>query len=130
MRHTIAIGVGLVLVLGSLAAGCAAPGTMPEEEPVEQRPYRIQVHMTPNKEEAERRLDQVRSWWSDLPEEARPAPLAASGLHPDIVWQQPYYRVRIGQFATRQDAQEALAAVREQFSDAFIARERISAARR
>lgn len=118
----------LLLTLGSLVAGCAAPEAT-RDEPEEQRPYRIQVHMTSDKQEADRRLAQVRSWWDELPDGERPAPLVESGLQPDIVWQQPYYRVRIGQFATREAAADALSVVKAQFSEAFIARERVPAAR-
>lgn len=128
-HHHIVLGCVLVLALSGLLASCTAPETA-REEPAEQRPYRIQVHMTSDKGEADRVLTRVRSWWEELPEEARPAPLEDSGLQPDIVWQQPYYRVRIGQFATREAAEEALAAVKEAFDGAFIARERVAATRR
>ena len=128
-RHYAIIGCVLLLGLSGLIAGCTAP-EMAREEPIERRPYRIQVYMTPDKSEADRTLAEVHAWWDALPDEARPAPLVDGGLQPDIVWRQPYYRVRIGQFATREAAQEALAVVKEEFARAFIARERTPAARR
>lgn len=124
------LGWALLIGLGGLVASCTALDATrdaPEEEV--QRPYRIQVDMTPDKGEAERLLSQIHTWWEDLPAAERPAPLVDTGLQPDIVWQQPYYRVRIGQFATRDAAEEALTTVKAQFSSAFIARERMQAAR-
>jgi hypothetical protein len=46
-----------------------------------------------------------------------------------VVWQQPYYRVRIGRFAGRAEATPALDAVRAQFGDAFIVPEQVPATR-
>lgn len=131
-RHTYhVLGWALLIALSGLVASCTALDATrdaPEEEV--QRPYRIQVDMTPDKAEAERLLSQIHTWWEDVPAAERPAPLVDAGLQPDIVWRQPYYRVRLGQFATRDAAEEALAAVKTRFSSAFIARERMPAARR
>lgn len=131
MRHNayVLLGLTLLLGLGIVAASCSGPEATREERTV-QRQYRIQVHMTTEKEKAERMLAQVHAWWNQLPEAQRPSSLTASGLQPEIVWRQPYYRVRVGQFATRTAAEEALTAVKKQFSDAFIAPVRVPAARR
>lgn len=132
MQRNTYLVLGLLLLgLSGLVASCAPLDTVRDEpdEPEEQRPYRIQVDMTSDKGEAEQRLAQVQSWWEELPDAERPAPLEDSGLDPDIVWQQPYYRIRIGHFTSREAAEEALSAVKEQFSGAFIAREQASASR-
>ncbi len=37
-----------------------------------------------------------------------------------MAYLQPYYRVRMGAFATREDAEAALALVRRQYPEAFL----------
>ncbi len=123
MHHHASLAVALVLLfaLSIIAASCSGPGTTSQPEPeAPQQAYRIQVHMTADQTEAERAAEQVHAWWRELPAEERPTALMASGLNPDVVWQQPYYRVRIGRFTDRSEAVLALDAVRAQFGDAFI----------
>lgn len=130
----IALGLVLLIALGVLAASCSGPGTTPAppdpEERAPQQAYRIQVYMTSDQAEAEQMAEQVRAWWRELPDDERPPALAASELAPEVVWQQPYYRVRIGQFTERSAAEPALSAVRAAFDDAFIVPVRLPAARR
>lgn len=136
-KGSFARGLALLFALSIVAASCAGPGTTtappdepaaPDEtEPSAPQMYRIQVHMTPDQAEAEQVVDRVRTWWRQLPEGERPDPLVASGLDPEVVWQQPYYRVRIGRFAGRSEATPALDAVRAQFGDAFLVPEQMPA---
>jgi hypothetical protein len=134
MTRTVSIAVGLALlfILGIVAASCSGPRTTtaPPDETEEQPPtrmYRIQVLMTGDQSEAEQAMDRVRAWWRQLPDDERPDALAASGLDPEVVWQQPYYRVRIGLFDSRTEATPVLDAVRAQFGDAFIVPEQVPA---
>ena len=115
-------GLALLIALSIIAASCSGPGTasQPAEREAPRQTYRIQVYMTADQSEAEQVAEQVQAWWQQLPAEDRPAALAASGLAPDVVWQQPYYRVRIGRFANRSEATPALESVRTQFDDAFL----------
>jgi len=121
-RHArLASGVALLFMLSIIAASCSGPGTTSEpEREAPRQAYRIQVHMTADQSEAEQVAEEVRVWWRELPAAERPAAWSASGLSPDVVWQQPYYRVRIGRFADRSEAVPALEAVRARFGDAFI----------
>jgi hypothetical protein len=121
-RHAyVVLTLALLLSLSVLAASCTGPGTTSEpEREAPRQVYRIQVHMTPEQDEAEQVAEQVRTWWQALPTGERPAALSTPGLSPDVVWQQPYYRVRIGRFTGRSEAAPALEAVRAQFGDAFI----------
>lgn len=120
-RASIILSFALLLTLGLLAASCSGPGTTPSPRETEpQRTYRIQVHMTSDQAEAEQVAEQVRTWWQQLPDDERPAALAGSSLDPEVVWEQPYYRVRIGSFPSRSNAEPALSAVRAEFSDAFL----------
>ena len=131
-RHTyIVLSLALLLTLGLLAASCSGPGTTPSpSEPEPQRTYRIQVHMTPDQAEAEQVAEQVRTWWRQLPADERPAALTDAGLRPEVVWEQPYYRVRIGRFPSRSNAEPALSAVRAEFGDAFLVPEQVPVTRR
>lgn len=82
--------------------------------------FRIQIYTTPEKAAADREVEAALAWWDALPAEQRPSTLQAEDLPVFIKWQQPYYRVRIGDFASRPAAERALSAVRNQFPDAFI----------
>jgi len=46
------------------------------------------------------------------------------------VWEQPYYRVRIGRFPSRSNAEPALSAVRAAFGDALLVPEQRPVTRR
>jgi hypothetical protein len=82
--------------------------------------FRIQVLSSVDKAEADRAVDEAMSWWSANRGEA-PQGLFGSQLPVYVVYQQPYYRVRIGNFATRADAQRRLDFVRRQYPGAFLA---------
>jgi hypothetical protein len=83
--------------------------------------FRIQVFSARDQQAAQDFREKVRQWWEQNTEEA---PESVFGDDPPIVieYSQPYYRVRIGAFADRDDAEEALAFVNETYDTAFIAR--------
>ena len=119
--------VGLILGLALLITSCAPMEGVVEPEEEDGEPevyYRVQVHMTTDRSNAETVRSQVEAWWDDLPAEERPSSVAHEDLSAVVVWQQPYYRVRLGQFASREEAQELLPTARDEFSDALVARER------
>jgi hypothetical protein len=111
-----------------------APETRPADPPTAEAPparparpttrtvqgFRIQVVTTSEKAAADAHVEQVLAWWRTVPSAKRPAYLKSNDLPVEIKWQQPYYRVRLGGFATRDEAQRALALVQERFSKAFI----------
>lgn len=106
----------------------------PEAEPEERAPvtrtvqgFRIQVHTSANQAEAEAELAAAMQWWEGLPRARRPLGLDVDSF--DVYWQQPYYRVRIGAFANRAEAEEALALVKPQFREAFIVPDRVTVTR-
>lgn len=95
----------------------AAPAAAPEEPQARQVDgYRVQVFNTSSRDAAERIRDEAAAWWRGAQ--------SASGMSGDmdllIAYQQPYYRVRMGAFATREEADRALALVRQRFPDAFL----------
>jgi hypothetical protein len=83
--------------------------------------FRVQVFSARDQQAAQDFREEVRQWWEQNKGDAATSVL---GEEPPIVVQytQPYYRVRIGAFADRDAAEEALAFVRQNYSNAFIAR--------
>lgn len=119
----------LVLTILALPA-CSGPfagmsvGGEDEEEaaaPVERtiQGYQVQIYTTSNKGEADRVVEQALAWWRDVPDANRPDGMGAE-IDVDVVWQQPYYRVRLGRFAGRNRAAAVLDLARQRFRDAFI----------
>lgn len=90
--------------------------------------FRVQVFSARDKQAAQDFQVQVRQWWEDHRAEA---PTAVLGEEPPIVVQysQPYYRVRMGAFADRDAAEEALAFVRSAYPNAFISRGTVTVTR-
>jgi hypothetical protein len=75
--------------------------------------FRIQVFSGEDRAAAERIRTEAEAW-------SRGQGGAARGLRAEVAWLQPYYRVRLGAFASREDAEVALAAVRAQYPEAFL----------
>ncbi|MGI9175897.1 MAG: SPOR domain-containing protein [Rhodothermales bacterium] len=82
--------------------------------------FRVQIHLTPDKPEADSYVEEALSWWQNVPASQRPDALAAGDLPVEVAWLQPYYRVRVGAFTARSDAETALTLVRDRFPDALI----------
>lgn len=110
--------IGLI-VIAAVLSGCAT--TAPSTPQPPERIYRIQLVQTSDKSAAEATVNRALSWWRELDAAERPVPLREQGFQPDIVWQQPYYRVRVGAFETRAAAREVVPVLRQRFPDAFVA---------
>ena len=108
-----------LLVLAALV-GCATTEDAAEAPPT--RAHRIQVETTDDRAAANATVRRLTDWWAALPPAEQPDGLAEPEFAPEIVWQPPYYRIRVGRFATRAAAEDALAALREEFPDAFVVR--------
>ena len=111
---------GCTLLVLVAFVGCATTEDAAEAPPT--RAYRIQVETTDDRAAANATVRRLTDWWAALPPAEQPAGLAEPEFAPEIVWQPPYYRVRVGVFATRAAAEDALAALRQKFPDAFVAR--------
>ena len=83
--------------------------------------YRIQIFSTQEKRAAEEVLSSATDWWEQA-QEGAPDTLTNEDLSAVIEYRQPYYRVRVGAFAERQQAERALNFVKEEYPDAFITR--------
>ncbi len=73
--------------------------------------FRIQVFSGEDRASAERVRGEAEGW-------ARRR--GAEGYEATLAYIRPYYRVRVGAFATRGEAEAALAGVRTQFPEAFL----------
>ena len=111
---------GRVVVPGGGAA--PAPAPEPSGEPREVDGYRVQVFSSNNRGSAERVRAQALAWWDGAKGRAG----APEYLEARVVYLQPYYRVRLGAFATREEADDALRLVRGEFPEAFLVADRVT----
>lgn len=88
--------------------------------------FRIQIHSSLNKDEAVSKEQQAARWWETIDQGRRPEGLGSTQLPVYLHFQQPYYRVRIGNFGSREEAESALELVKEAFPSAFIAVDTVS----
>jgi hypothetical protein len=96
--------------------GQGPPPPATEPVPTEVEGYRVQVFSSQSRDAAERVRADALAWWTEV----RSEPDAPGALAATVSYQQPYYRVRLGAFETREAADEALALVRRRFSDAYV----------
>jgi len=90
--------------------------------------FRVQVFSAQDQEAAQDFRERVRQWWA---ESQGDAPTDVFRTQPPIVieYSQPYYRVRIGAFAEREVAADALEFIRKEYSGAFVARSTVTVVR-
>ena len=121
------------MLLGAVfLGGCS--GTAPSADSSGTEPgsrgYYVQLQLTEDKDRAEAILRQGLRWWNQQPASSRPSLVEnarSSDTAVSIKWQAPFYRVRIGPFATEQQAETVLKEARATFPDAFVAPERADA---
>ncbi len=119
-----------MLLGAALIGACSGPGSVPDttESETPARVYHVQLQLTEDKDRAAAILDRGLQWWNQQPPPQRP-PLVrgaeASDSPVTIMWRAPFYRVRIGPFATEQQAEQVLETARSAFPDAFVAPERV-----
>ena len=89
--------------------------------------FRVQVYSAQDQQAAQEFRERVRQWWTSVQADA-PDVL---GDQPPIVieYTQPYYRVRIGAFAEREQAADALEFVQNEYSGAFVAQSTVTVTR-
>ena len=97
-------------------SGPAPPPAPAPAEPqrVQVEGFRVQVFTSSSRDAAERVRTEAVRWW----EQAQPG--GARSPEAVVAYRQPYYRVQLGAFATREDADAALALVRRQYPEAFL----------
>ena len=94
-------------------AGAPAP-----QEPTAQQVegFRVQIFSSASRPAAETVRTEAVRWW----EGAQSVAGAPATMEVMVAYLQPYYRVRMGAFATRAEAEAALALVRRQYPEAFL----------
>jgi hypothetical protein len=75
--------------------------------------FRVQVFTSDDRSSAERVRAEAEAW-------SRGQGGPAGGLRGEVAYLQPYYRVRVGEFESRDEAEAALAAVRGRYPEAFL----------
>ncbi len=91
--------------------------------------FRIQIHSSLDKEGAVAAEERAKEWWQTLQPSQKPTSMASGSLPVYLKYVQPYYRVRVGNFATREEAEIALQVVLARFPRAFIAVDRVTVLR-
>lgn len=91
--------------------------------------YRIQIFSSQNKREADQRANDVIAWWNASRDDSEfeasyPGNTAQPPVY--IVFRQPYYRVRLGNFAERKEALAFTQIVAKRFPDAFVLPDRVT----
>ena len=82
--------------------------------------YRIQIFSSPDKASAENTREEATNWWQVAREDPDALELLPNGLPTEVDFNQPYYRVRVGAFEYRQEAEQAIRVIQRRFPDAFI----------
>lgn len=90
--------------------------------------YRIQVYSTLDKNTALQQEEEAKSWWRANKDSA-PTGLFSDDLDVYVVYIQPYYRVRIGNFTSRDAADRARSFLAQRFPDAFIVPDAVTVTR-
>ena len=94
--------------------------------------YRIQVFSSQDKRDADRRMENTVAWWRQQVRLETLAALYPGDPSPPPVYldfRQPYYRVRVGNFSSRSEAQAVLPLIEKRFPDAFIAPDTVTLTR-
>lgn len=90
--------------------------------------YRVQVHSTLDKNAAVRQEEEIRAWWRENRDSA-PAGTFSNEIAVNVVYIQPYYRVRLGNFTSRNAADRARQFIARRFPDAFIVPDTVTVTR-
>ncbi|GAB5518765.1 MAG: SPOR domain-containing protein [Rhodothermales bacterium] len=91
--------------------------------------YRIQVFSSQSKQQADQIWGEAVAWWRNLPTPDQPDGYNPDGLDAEVVYMQPYYRVRLGNFTSRAQAQQLLTLLRARFDRALIVPDRVTVQR-
>jgi len=85
--------------------------------------YRIQIYSAQDKQQADERVEEAMRWWrSQRSQGTLDGFTQGDDSQPPVYlfYRQPYYRVRVGNFATRAHALRFLRLIETEFPSAFI----------
>ena len=117
LRYTI---FGVLLVMASSCSVSQPPAQFTSQlaaGPV--RGFQIQIHSTQDKASAQKVMQTAESWCA-MEKPAQRALFGIGYLPVEIKWLDPYYRVRIGHFRSREEARSVLAEVARKFPAALV----------
>lgn len=82
--------------------------------------FRVQIYSSIDQQEALRRERSAHGWLDAQIPDSLHAGLQGPPSPVYNIYQQPYYRVRLGNFETREEAEIALTQIKRRFSRAFV----------
>jgi hypothetical protein len=82
--------------------------------------YRIQIHSSLERNSALQIEEEVERWWREMSLEDRPIDYSPQELPVEMRFVTPYYRVRVGGFETRAEAEAFLGFLDGRYPDAFL----------
>lgn len=88
--------------------------------------YRVQVLATLDPTEAQAMEARLRNWWSRRSGMLSPDSTLPAEMKVYRLYRQPYYRIRIGDLARREEAEELLSMVSRAFDGAFVVPDRVT----
>ncbi len=88
--------------------------------------YRVQIFSSADKGEAEEVRDEAMGWWRVVRNDPDAIETMGQGLDANLDFNRPYYRVRLGAFEYRREAEAALPLIRRRFDQAFIVPDRVA----
>ena len=92
--------------------------------------FRVQVYSAQAKTDADEQLQAVLDWWETIKtSDDVPATYRGRDLPVYVVYKQPYYRVRVGDYTSRPQADQLLSLIDDAFPQAFIVPDEVSVAR-
>ena len=92
----------------------------------QRRGYRIQVAFAREKLTADQAVEDIHSWLRRMRAENPQVEVFRSNIPVHNIYLQPYFRVRIGDFKTREEAEELLNQMIEEYPRAFIVVDRVT----
>ena len=111
-------------LLGMLIVLSACTSTVevipPQVPPSPVRGFQIQIHTTEENVDAHEMAEHATVWLASLEEGLVRKLHGSTDIPVEIKWLQPYYRVRVGHFRTREEARGMMAKMSEEFPAAFI----------
>ena len=111
---------GLMITISSCTGLTQSGASLPESSPGPLRGFQIQILTTTEKVYAEQTVAEAQQWWDQRKEADRVVLYGAANIPVEIKWLQPYYRVRLGHFRSREEARSLLKEISPRFPAAFI----------
>lgn len=128
MRSRFLIGLGLLI--SGVLFGLSCSGPEPEGRHAAAgeggRVYHVQLDATKKKGAANRMLGRALEWWNERADSVGPRPVSREASPVTIAWRAPLYRVQLGPFASREAANDVLAAAQAAYPEAFISPKHVS----